>query len=105
MKLETGNLDFIEENIKQVWQYLCLWLLNFTILNTAAMMKNNSMGSNRMYWEMVMQPVSVETVKNKFILELQKKCMKAKLSCIQLSKVNVIFHSPEFNSVWISIGF
>lgn len=43
-----------------VWQYLCLWLLNLTILNTAAMMKNNSMGSNRMYWEMVMQPVSVE---------------------------------------------
>lgn len=37
--------------------------MNLTILNTAAMMKNNSMGSNRMYWEMVMQPVSVERVK------------------------------------------
>lgn len=35
---------------------------------------------------------------NKCILELQKKC-------IQLSKVNVIFHSPEFNSVLISSGF
>lgn len=39
--------------------YLYLCWSNLTMLSTAAMMKNKSMGSNRMYWEMVMQPVSV----------------------------------------------
>lgn len=40
--------------------YQCLCWLNLTMLSTAAMMKNMSMGSNSMYWEIVMQPVSVK---------------------------------------------
>lgn len=51
-----------------VVSYLNLCWLNLTMLSTAAMMKNMSIGSNRMYWEMVIQPVSVRRVKHKFIL-------------------------------------
>lgn len=43
--------------------YLYVCCLNFTMLSTAAMMKNMSIGSNRMYWEMVIQPVSVRRVR------------------------------------------
>lgn len=41
-----------------VVSYLYLSWLNLTMLSTAAMMKNMRIGSNKMYWEMVMQPVS-----------------------------------------------
>lgn len=58
--------------------YLYLCWLNLTMLSTAAMMKNMSMGSNRMYWEIVIEPVSVrrkELSKNPFSLLEKDECM------------------------------
>lgn len=68
----------IEKKIDLVAPYLHLCRLNLTVLSTAAMMKNMSIGSNRMYWEMVIQPVSVGRVKlstNAFPLLRQDECM------------------------------
>ena len=43
--------------------YLDFCWLNLTMLSTAPMMKNIRIGSKRMYWEMVMEPVSVQSLK------------------------------------------
>lgn len=48
--------------------YLYLCWLNLTMLSTAAMMKNMSMGSNRMYWEIVIEPVSVTREELSYVL-------------------------------------
>lgn len=54
-KLSTYNLTKLSS-----LSYLSAQLLHFTILRTAPMRKNIRMGSSRMYWDKVIQPVSAK---------------------------------------------
>lgn len=106
LTLPTGWKSRASRLIK-VKAYRSFCWLNLTILSTEPIIKNMRMGSSRMYWERVMQPVSVKTmVKNHNTNpQFSDKGRKSFETEVTLSSLVAIYYHTRVLQVFNNLGY